>query len=138
MLSALLERVVARYRDAMESFAATAESTDISDILQFITSEAFHNVSRQNEVFFALIGQGGHSQSVFEKLASVYQEFYETLKELVRDGAPEGRTDVDKTAYVIMCFVIGHDWAKKLGFGESNNRWMAESLQAFLALQPTR
>ncbi len=125
MLQALLDRVVERYQSALDDFLSQEKSGDFESILRFITSADFHQVSRQNEVFFALIGQGGHREEVFEKMSAVYRTFHQVLSDsLVANHA----ASPNELAYLIMCFVIGHDWAKKLGFGEGNNALVSKAL----------
>jgi len=72
-----------------------------------------------------LIGQGGHKDTVFKKMSDVYQEFLHTITQLLIDS---NIANPEQTAYMSMCFIIGHDWAKKLGFGESRNQQMADLL----------
>ncbi|GAA3921402.1 TetR/AcrR family transcriptional regulator [Litoribacillus peritrichatus] len=125
MLDALLNRVMQRYQEALDDFVASHEQPNLESLIEFVCSEKFHRISRQNEVFFALIGQGGHQDSVFQKMSDVYHEFHNTIVGMLRQG---GLNEPDRVGYMLMCFIIGHDWAKKLGFGEQRNQDMTKNL----------
>lgn len=132
LLDALLERVVNRYKAALEQFSATSKDLSLESTLRFVCSDNFHAVSKQNEVFFALIGQGGHRNQVFKKMADVYHEF---MKQITCHLQQAGVTNPDEIAYYIMCFVIGHDWAKKLQFGENRNDMVATMLHSLASIE---
>jgi len=125
MLDALLQRVVDRYMAALDSFASSVEEPSLEQAISFTCSEEFHAVSKQNEVFFCLIGQGGHNQRVYKKMSSVYELFFAQIVEYLEKAKVKNS---QKTGYLIMCLIIGHDWAKKLGFGELRNQDMFENL----------
>mgnify|MGYP000155490490 CR=1 FL=1 len=125
LLDALLNRVAERYQTALTLAFSDQESVTLEQFMAFVCSEKFHKISQQNEVFFALIGQGGHKDSVFKKMTDVYQEFLLTITQLLLDS---NIANPEKVAYMSMCFIIGHDWAKKLGFGEERNQQMADFL----------
>lgn len=125
MLTAFLERVVNRYMSALQQFTADDASPSLEKMLSFLCSEDFHQVSLQNEVFFALIGQGGHSAQTFEQMSNIYQLFFNEIAQYLKLA---GVNNGDRVAYTMMCMIIGHDWAKKLGFGEQRNAQMAELL----------
>jgi len=125
LLNALLKRVVSRYREALAQFISQQSDPSLEGLMSFVCSEQFHEISLQNEVFFALIGQGGHQDSVFNKMAGVYQEFLQTVTHLLEAANVK---NPERAAYLTMCFIIGHDWAKKLGFGEARNTEMATNL----------
>jgi len=125
LLDAFLNRVIARYSNALDAFISEYDSPSLEQIIQFVCSDKFHKISMQNEVFFSLIGQGGHQDHVFKKLTAVYQRFYGEIKNYLDDAQVNNSEHV---SYMIMCFIIGHDWAKKLGFGEQRNDLVAADL----------
>lgn len=125
MLKAFLERVVERYMSALQQFTANDPAPTLEKMIGFLCSEQFHQVSMQNEVFFALIGQGGHNAETFEQMSNIYQFF---LKEIRQYLDQAGVNNSDQIAYTVMCMIIGHDWAKKLGFGEHRNQQMTTLL----------
>ena len=125
LLDALLQRVTERYREALSNFISTQQEPSLEELMEFVCSEKFHEISLQNSVFFALISQGGHSENVFKKMSDVYHEFLDTITSQLEQA---GIQNPDRIAYMTMWFAIGHDWAKKLGFGESRNKSMAQNL----------
>ena len=125
LLSALLERITERYHVALSEFKRTDDNPTLEHILDFLCSEPFHQVSLQNEVMFRLIGQSRHHQSTIDLLSDIYREFHDEMKDYLQQANIE---NVDRTAYTLMCIVIGHDWAKTLGFGENRNQLMTETL----------
>lgn len=125
LLDALLQRVVDRYLEALDKFVSATENPGLEQALKFACSEAFHNVSKQNEVFFCLIGQSGHNEKTYGKMSFVYELFFNQIREYLENA---GIKEYEIMAYLIMCLTIGHDWAKKLGFGEGRNDMMLEQL----------
>jgi AcrR family transcriptional regulator len=125
MLDAFLTRVINRYSSALDIFIQEQHSPSLEQIIKFVCSEKFHKISMQNEVFFSLIGQGGYQDRIFQKLTSVYDRFFTEIKKYLDDAAVENS---EHASYMLMCFVIGHDWAKKLGFGEQRNDQVAADL----------
>lgn len=129
MLDAMLNRVVKRYKDALSIFTTHKEDTNLADVISFACSPEFHKISLQNEVFFCLIGQGGLNDLTFAKMSEVYRQLLNTIEGVLKDSEIPTNTD---TAYIIMCLIIGHDWAKKLGFGEHRNSLMASTLTSII------
>lgn len=129
LLDAMLNRVMQRYQNALQAFVLKAGKQELSDIIAFVCSKEFHQISKQNEVFFCLIGQSGHSDLTFTKISQVYQEFLKTIVVFLQQA---GIKDADHVGYIIMCLVLGHDWAKKLGFGEEKNKVMEKVLTTIL------
>ena len=125
LLNALLKRIAERYREALSSFANTESSPSLESILGFLCSEEFHQVSMQNEVMFCLIGQSKHHETAIKQLSNVYHHLIEELKKYLELA---GIKNLDQVAYTLMCIIIGHDWAKTLGFGEHKNKLMTETL----------
>ncbi len=131
LLDAFLNRVIQRYREALEAFVSTSENPSLEEIITFVCSDAFHKISRQNEVFFSLIGQGGYDNSTFKKLSAVYRNFHTEITDYLSKAQV---ANPEHVGYMLMCFIIGHDWSKKLGFGEQRNPAMAKDLLAFARL----
>lgn len=129
LLEAMLNRVVERYQSALQAFLLNSGTVDLSDVIAFICSKEFHKISEQNEVFFCLIGQGGHNDLTFSKISQVYQEFLTAVTSFLVQAKIK---DPKQVAYIIMCLVIGHDWAKKLGFGEGRNQLMEKTMAGLL------
>ena len=125
MLDALLERIVQRYRDALSAFMDTESSPSLESVLSFLCSAEFHQVSLQNQVMFRLIGQSKHHDQTIERLSMVYHEL---IREITRYLEQAEIENTDQIAYTLMCVIIGHDWAKVLGFGEHRNQLMTETL----------
>jgi len=134
MVDALLERVVDRYNEALNDFPSLNKSSNqeqnqaptLEQILSFACSEQFHQVSRQNEVFFScIIGAGEQNQNIAAKVTSVYTRLLELITAHL-DGAKV--KNHKEMAYLIMCLILGHDWARKLGFGEGHNDDMTHHL----------
>ncbi|MDX1456381.1 MAG: TetR/AcrR family transcriptional regulator [Marinobacter sp.] len=118
MLDALLERVVERYTTALHQFLDDGQAPSLERLLNFLCSAEFHQVSERNGVFFALISQGGHSVDTHAKLIGLYRHFLQQITEYLDCT---GVDHPERIAYTLMCTVIGHDWAKKVGFGEEHN-----------------
>jgi len=129
LLEAMLNRVVERYQNALQAFLLNSVAVDLSDVIAFICSKEFHKISMQNEVFFCLIGQGGHNDLTFSKISLVYKEFITAITSFLTQANIK---NPEQAAYVIMCLVIGHDWAKKLGFGENRNQLMENTMKNLL------
>lgn len=129
MLDALLERVVERYTSALHQFLDDAEAPSLERLVGFLCSAEFHQVSERNEVFFALIAQGGHNEATSAKLMGLYEHF---LQQLTEHLGCLGVEQPDRIAYTLMCAVIGHDWARKVGFGETRNAEIATVLTGWL------
>ena len=125
LLDSLLDRVIHRYKSAFDKFLASQNNVGLEEMISFMCSKDFHQISQQNEVFFALIGQVGHKEEVFSKMTMVYQQF---LLEITTHLEAAQVPNADKVSYMVMCFVIGHDWAKKLGFGEAKNEYVEQFL----------
>lgn len=125
LLDALLERVVERYTSALHEFLQGSDVPSLERLVSFLCSAEFHRVSERNGVFFALIAQGGHNESTSAKLTGLYQHFLQQITEYLGCA---GVDNPERIAYTLMCTVIGHDWAKKLGFGEARNGEIAEVL----------
>lgn len=125
MLEAFLERVVGRYMSALQQFTADDPAPSLEKMIGFLCSKNFHQVSVQNEVFFALIGQGGHNVETFKQMSNIYRFFF---REIARYLEQANVNNSDNVAYTMMCMIIGHDWAKKLGFGEQRNSQMVSLL----------
>lgn len=118
LLDAFLERVVNRYLNALNAFSESRESIALEDIIEFVCSDAFHQVSKQNEVFFCLIGQSSHENQVVKKMSDVYQVFLNQIEHYLSQANIK---NAGKISYFMMCMIIGHDWAKKLGFNTNNH-----------------
>lgn len=129
LLEAMLNRVMDRYQNALQAFALNSGKLELSDVISFICSKEFHQISKQNEVFFCLIGQGGHNDLTFSKISQVYQEFLAIITSFLKQA---GIKDPEDVGYIVMCLVIGHDWAKKLGFGEDRNQLMEKTMASIL------
>jgi AcrR family transcriptional regulator len=125
LLGALLERITQRYREALSSFTEAESSPSLESILGFLCSEEFHQVSKQNEVMFCLIGQSKHHETALKLLSNVYQTLIEELRKYLEAA---GVTNLEQVSYTLMCLIIGHDWAKALGFGEHKNEMMTDTL----------
>ncbi|MDX1757053.1 MAG: TetR/AcrR family transcriptional regulator [Marinobacter sp.] len=125
MLDALLERVVERYTTALHQFLDDRQAPSLERLLGFLCSAEFHQVSERNGVFFALIAQGGHSEATHAKLIGLYRHFLQQIAEYLGCA---GVDHPERIAYTLMCTVIGHDWAKKVGFGEERNAEISEVL----------
>lgn len=130
LLKALLERITERYRNALSVFSSTESEINIEKAITFLCSDAFHEVSMQNQVMFHLIGQAQHHENAMALLAKVYREL---LKEITGYVTQAGISQPDRLAYAIMCLVVGHDWVKAMGFGEHKNELMASTIQALAA-----
>lgn len=131
LLEALLNRVVERYQDALKAFVLSSGSLGLGDVITFICSKEFHKISEQNEVFFCLIGQGGHNDVTFFKIKQVYQDF---LRIIISFLVQAKINDPEQVGYLIMCLAIGHDWAKKLGFGEDRNQLIENTITSILSI----
>lgn len=125
MLDALLERITQRYRDALASYAQTEEKPSLESILAFLCSPEFHQVSLQNQAMFRLMGQSKHHEKTVNRLSEVYQQLLQEITTYLEEA---GVKNTEQTAYTLMCLIIGHDWAKALGFGEHRNELMRETL----------
>lgn len=125
LLDAFLNRIIQRYNAALDQFVSASECPSLNEIIQFVCSKEFHKISRQNEVFFSMIGQGGYDDETFKKLSSVYQHFHQEITKYLECAGIE---QPDHVGYMLMCFIIGHDWSKKLGFGEHRNSAVAQDL----------
>lgn len=132
MLDALLKRVVNRYMGALNQFTSSNQSENnvseptLEQMLSFVCSEQFHQVSKQNEVFFScMIGAGDQNSHIAEKVSSVYQHLLDTITLQLKASKVK---NYEKMGYLLMCLIIGHDWAKKLGFGEGRNEDMTQML----------
>ncbi|GLQ30732.1 hypothetical protein GCM10007876_12110 [Litoribrevibacter albus] len=134
LLDAFLARIISRYSQALNEFVQSNEAPSLEQVISFVCSDDFHKISRQNEVFFCLIGQGGFGDEMFQKLSSVYHRF---LQEIICHLEQANIANAEHLAYMIMCFVIGHDWAKKLGFGEHRNEKVAHDLLSLAKLSCT-
>lgn len=132
LLDAFLNRIIQRYNDALEQFVIASDTPSLENVIQFVCSEEFHKISRQNEVFFSMIGQGGHDDQTFQKLSSVYKHFHQEITNYLECA---GITQPDHVGYMLMCFIIGHDWSKKLGFGEHRNPGVAQDLLTLAQLK---
>jgi AcrR family transcriptional regulator len=115
LLDALLERVVNRYLNALNAFNEARDQITLEDIIEFVCSDAFHQVSKQNEMFFCLIGQSCHEDHVVKKMSDVYQVFLSQIEHYLKEANIK---NADKISYFMMCLIIGHDWAKKLGLNQ--------------------
>lgn len=125
MLDALLDRITERYRQALSAYTQTEQQPSLESILAFLCSTEFHKVSLQNEVMFRLIGQSNHHETTIERLSKVYHHLHSELTDYLKNADIE---NTDQTAYTLMCIIIGHDWAKTLGFGEHRNQLMTKTL----------
>ncbi len=125
MLDAMLERVVERYTTALHQFLNNSEPPSLERLLGFLCSAEFHQVSERNGVFFALIAQGGHSEATQAKLIGLYSHF---LQQIASYLASSGIEHSERIAYTLMCTIIGHDWAKKVGFEEDRNAEITQVL----------
>ena len=132
MLDALLDRVINRYMQALNNFAhANQSQTDnsppnIEQMLGFVCSEQFHEVSKQNEVFFScMIGAGDQNSHIAEKVSQVYQHLLDMITEQLKVSNVR---NYQQMGYLMMCLILGHDWARKLGFGEDHNDDMTHML----------
>jgi len=126
MLEALLERITQRYRQALTRFSAQNDTPSLEQVLVFLSSEAFHEVSIQNEVMFRLIGQAHHHDEAIRLLSGVYHQMLSEIKTYLDNAKVE---NVEQVAYTLMCVIIGHDWAKTLGFGEHRNTLIQATLE---------
>jgi len=126
MLDALIQRVIERYTQALNDFANSSEETSLEQVLSFACSAEFHQLSTQNEVFFScIIGESHHDQRILDKVATVYQH----LLTLITGYLVKARVkNSEEMAYLVMCLILGHDWAKQLGFGEKRNDDMVNNL----------
>ncbi len=132
MLDALLERVINRYMQAMENFAHANQSQadhsppNLEQMLGFVCSEQFHEVSKQNEVFFScMIGAGDQNSHIAEKVSQVYKHLLDMITAQLKASKVK---NYPQMGYLIMCLILGHDWARKLGFGEGHNDDMIHML----------
>ena len=136
MLDALLDRVVFRYMQALNHFSRsnqpqtnyspTDSSPSLEQMLGFVCSEQFHEVSKQNEVFFCcMIGAGDQNSHIADKVSVVYKHLLDMITQQLKDS---GVKNYQKMAYLMMCLILGHDWARKLGFGEGHNHDMTQML----------
>jgi len=54
---------------------------------------------------------------------------YDYLLELIIEHLDKAAVKNSKEmGYMVMCLILGHDWAKRLGFGEGHNQTMFNSL----------
>ena len=136
MLDALLDRVVIRYMEALSHFTRTSQeqtkdspadsSPNLEQMLGFVCSEQFHEVSKQNEVFFCcMIGAGDQNSHIAEKVSQVYQHLLDMITNQLKVS---GVKNYQQMGYLMMCLILGHDWARKLGFGEGHNDDMTHML----------
>ncbi len=126
MIDALLQRVVERYTQALNTFAQSSKEPNLEQALSFVCSAEFHQVSQQNEVFFScMIGAGKQNQHIADKVSAVYAFLLASVTKHLKKAKVK---NVDEMAYLMMCLILGHDWARKLGFGEQRNEQMAQSL----------
>ncbi len=126
MLDALLERVVERYMSALDNFAGATQAPTLEQVLGFVSSPDFHRVSEQNEVFFScIIGAGDQNKHISNRVSSVYDYLLELIIEHLDKAKVKNSQEM---GYMVMCLIIGHDWAKRLGFGEGHNQNMFNSL----------
>jgi|GEM_PF-1888808 len=134
LLDALLQRITERYRQALNAFITTSAQSDqdpsLEDILSFLCSAEFHQVSLQNEVMFRLIGQTKHTDKTTNRLAEVYHELLAEIRTYLEKAQVN---NPEQIAYTIMCIIIGHDWAKVLGFGEHRNDMMSTTLMSLVS-----
>ena len=84
MLDALLERVVKRYMDALNQFSVAEKAKNhpptLEQMLSFVCSEKFHEVSKQNEVFFScMIGSGEQHSHIADKVSKAVSYTHLTL-----------------------------------------------------------
>ena len=126
MLDALLARVVERYMSALDNFAGAAQAPTLEQVLGFVCSPDFHQVSEQNEVFFScIIGAGDQNKDISSRVSAVYDYLLELIIAHLETAKVKNSKEM---GYMIMCLILGHDWAKRLGFGEGNNQNMFNSL----------
>jgi AcrR family transcriptional regulator len=126
MLDALLARVVERYMSSLNTFADSAQAPNLENILGFVCSPEFHQVSEQNEVFFScMVGAGDQNKHISAKVSSVYEYLLELIIGHLEKAQVSNSKDM---GYVVMCLILGHDWARRLGFGEGHNKSMFDSL----------
>jgi len=133
MIDALLQRVVERYTQALSAFAQSSHEPSLEQALSFVCSAEFHQVSQQNEVFFScMIGAGNKNQHIADKVFTVYASLLDTITEHLKKAKVK---NFEEMGYLMMCLIIGHDWAKKLGFGELRNEKMTKSLHKIIEKQ---
>ena len=134
MLDALMERVFDRYNVALNNFPPfkkqSAKEPDhaptFEQMLGFACSEQFHQVSKQNEVFFScIIGAGEQNHHIATKVTSIYNRLLKLITTHLEEAKVKNHNEM---AYLIMCLILGHDWARKLGFGERHNEDMTRHL----------
>ncbi len=126
MIDALLQRVVERYTHALNTFAQSTDEPNLEQALSFACSAEFHQVSQQNEVFFScMIGAGKQNSHIADKVSAVYAFLLEVVTEHLKKAKVKNFEDM---AYLMMCLILGHDWARILGFGEQRNDQMSKSL----------
>lgn len=132
MLDALLDRVVSRYMEALSNFSGPDQShpedspPNLEQMLGFVCSEQFHEVSKQNEVFFCcMIGAGDQNSHIAEKVSVVYQHLLDMITDQLKASKVK---NYQQMGYLMMCLILGHDWARKLGFGEGHNDDMTHML----------
>ncbi len=126
LIDALLDRVVERYTHALDTFAKAEQEPSLEHLLSFACSAEFHQVSQQNEVFFSfMIGSGEQNPQIAEKVSSVYQFLLDLITEHLKKAKVKNYKEM---SYLMMCLILGHDWARKLGFGEGHNDDMTHLL----------
>jgi len=132
MFDALLKRVVDRYSNALTNFASSTVELSLEKILGFACSEEFHQVSQQNKVFFScIIGEGDKDQRISDKVSLVYTRFLSLITTHLEKSKVKNS---EQMGYLLMCLILGHDWARKFGFGEQRNQDMVNHLTKLVEL----
>ncbi len=126
LIDALLNRVVERYMQALENFTQSDGDGSLESVLSFACSAEFHQVSNQNEVFFScIIGSGEQNTHIAEKVSAVYEFLLDLITQHLKKAQVKNYKEM---GYLMMCLILGHDWARKLGFGEGHNDDMTQML----------